>query len=125
MRGDGPGCSFESRTRSRSPISARMAALSAELRLGAFRMNRPHINTIMSPIPTRVYKPVRATPRHYDALILGMDDLLAAHWNFPTRICHRPIASRGNRGIVPGKSTKVNLTQAFGRLGLIVATAAT
>src|SRR6266404_289484 len=38
MRGDGPGCSFESRTRSRSPISARMAALWSELRLRAFRM---------------------------------------------------------------------------------------
>src|SRR5258705_659041 len=38
MRGDGPGCSFESRTRSRSPISARIVALMSELRLRAFRM---------------------------------------------------------------------------------------
>jgi hypothetical protein len=52
MRGDGPGCSFESRTRSRSPISARMAALWSELRLRAFCMKstsrvavRPDANT--------------------------------------------------------------------------------
>src|SRR5258708_31869917 len=32
------GCSFESRTRSRSPISARIAVLWSELRLAAFRM---------------------------------------------------------------------------------------
>ncbi len=38
MRGDGPGCSFESRTRSRSPISARIAALWSALRFRAFRM---------------------------------------------------------------------------------------
>ena len=40
-RGEGTGCSLESRTRSRSPTSARIAVLSAELRLGAFRMDRP------------------------------------------------------------------------------------
>jgi len=38
MRGDGAGCSFESIARSRSPISARIAALMSELRLRAFCM---------------------------------------------------------------------------------------
>ena len=38
MRGDGAGCSFESIARSRSPISARIAALISELRLRAFCM---------------------------------------------------------------------------------------
>jgi hypothetical protein len=37
-RGGSPGCSFESRTRSQSPISARIALLWSELRLMAFRM---------------------------------------------------------------------------------------
>jgi hypothetical protein len=44
----------------------------------------------------------------HDALRLDEIDLLAAHWNFPTRICPGPIASRGNREIVPAESTKVN-----------------
>jgi len=36
MRGDGLGCSFVSKTRSRSPISSRIAVLSLEARLRAF-----------------------------------------------------------------------------------------
>ena len=89
-----------------------MAVLPAELRLDAFRMKPPfHINPRMSPIPTRVYMPVIATPRQTSDMTLSGSKriCLLRTGGFPTRICPGPITSRGSRGIVPARKYKSEL----------------
>src|SRR5258708_28101403 len=91
MRGGGLGCSFESRIRSRSPISARIAALMSELRLRAFRMKST--SQVVAP-PRRKYAgagnsflPKCELKRARSRLIAGQNPLLSV-----------VVASRQTRG---------------------------
>src|SRR5258705_9880917 len=77
-----------------------------------------HINTRTSPIPTRVYMPVIATPRQTSDMTLSDSRWICLLRTGASRrrICRGPIASRGNREIVPSESTKVNLRKRGGAI---------
>src|SRR5260370_38429124 len=60
------------------------------------------MNTIMSHIPTRVYKPVTATPRQTSAMTLPDSRLTCLlRTVLPDAIVPGPIESRGKRAFVP------------------------
>jgi hypothetical protein len=72
-----------------------------------------HINTITSPIPTKVYKPATVTPRQTSAMTLSDPMICLLLTGTPDAICPSPITSRGKVGFVPGQTYKSVLWNKF------------
>ncbi len=66
-----------------------------------------HINAIMSPIPTKVYKPATVTPRRTSAMTLsGWSLICLSGTALLQRLLSNPNRSRGRCGIVPAPRYK-------------------